>query len=695
MNLLSQGILKKKCQISLVIEDDGLGRSIVEVLKIKGYVNIHLFNSIKAFLDKNITDENQWIIIAIDEKNAAKAISFLRSGISARRQAKVSFLAGLENLHWVAKGFKIGLVNYFPIENATFSKENFLNQLNQFFNRIQQIGKEEIDEAFLAASYYRRSLVYLKDWKSLIELELDLCHHFSLRPETLVHLAEAYFQAGMGHQARITIQKISQFQNPKLATHLARLEARYPCYIGPTTADKLNINYVVVIESDDSEFRKIQDALAGIGVDRYSRFSNYLEAWNEMENGEVPDALICQWVNNSRRFGVEKFIQLLRYQSGYRIPIILLTSSLTAADHQLMADVRILHTVSKPIRQHNFLMTLVYALEQHRRPTEPKSLEIKIEQLLVDGDNPYIQFLRKKFLTDKRIDPKRKFYIESFLYYQKHDYESARKLLMRGIRLAPKKSNLNIMENLDKKRLLSSCLLHLGDIDSAIKLLEVIHKASPRNIEYGVDLAMLLYDAGEKESSHDVINTLEFVDPNHPRIISYKTQIAVYEGMSDQAIELMKTSANIVDTIAAINSQAVKKIKEGSYELGFRIYKVLINAIPDQATEYKGTVYFNLGLAYLKRDMVGEAEGAIRLASTFVGSKVSKKASLMLKKMQLMQSQGKPLSSMFQESEEQVKEMKEYHFFLFGVLDQVQHRSKSILYDESKLKGKSRSDQAS
>ncbi|SMF36495.1 tetratricopeptide repeat protein [Pseudobacteriovorax antillogorgiicola] len=677
-----QNLVNRSCRITVISDQDQIRKTLLKNLRLKGYKNVMVQGSLGEFISQKGWEKTQWLITPPERGKQIDILRVLKKIINSRAQTRVSVLLYNKDVKILESAFRNGLLSWFGAEDILVSDESFRIQLDRFLLRANHCLQSDLKEALLTAIYFRKALTIQKSWESLINLELDLCHRFSNKPETLVKLAEAYLLAGEFHQGRIILDKVKQINSPDTYEGIERLTKNYPqaTQTNPSTAAKNHIDSAFVIEADDTEYSKILEGFAGIGLTKFFRFPNFQEAWNALQHGPRPDIIITEWTRKSKDLNSEQFLQRVRGKFGTRIPFLLLISSVPARDYQLITDMRVLQLIKKPVRQHNFLMALTYVIEQHRNPTEPKTQEIKIEQLLRDGDNPYIQFLRGKFLSDKTIDPKRKFYIESYYHFQRRDYQKAKDLLMKGIKIPAKETDSHILPNLDKKILLSSCFQHLQDLSSAIKLLEIAHKDSPLNVEVSTRLALLLYQHGEPERAKELLEGVESQDPGHPEFISAKTQIAVFEGHNEHAEELLQNAGNIIDIIAAINSQAVKKIKDQEFDTGFKIYRTLIRSIPESVSEYQGIVYYNLSLAYLKSGMEEEAEKTLKAAMGYRGSKTSKKAAILLKKLEQAQKQGKDIKRLFQDDdhrdESDIDETDSFTIGLHGILNQIPARSR-------------------
>lgn len=677
-----QNLVNRSCRITVITDQEQIRKTLTKNLKLKGYKNVTIQSSLAEFVAQKDWDKTQWLITPPERGKQIDLLRVLKRIVNARVQTRVSVLLYNKDVKVLESAFRNGLLSWFGAEDILVTDESFRIQLDRFLMRVNHCLKSDLKEALLTAIYFRKALTIQKAWESLINLELDMCHRFSNKPETLVKLAEAYFLAGEFHQGRIILDKVRQINSPDTFDGIERLTKNHPqaTQTNPSTAAKNHIESAFIIESDDTEYSKILEGFAGIGLTHFHRFQNFREAWSALQRGPRPDLIITEWTRKSKDLNSDQFLQRVRGRFGTRVPFLLLISSVPARDYQLITDMRVLQLIKKPIRQHNFLMALTYAIEQHRNPTEPKTQEIKIEQLLRDGDNPYIQFLRAKFLSDKSIDPKRKFYIESYYHYQKRDYEKAKDLLMKGIKIPTKESDSHVMPNLDKKILLSSCFQHLHDLASAIKLLEIAHKDSPLNIEVSTRLSLLLYQHGETARAKEILESVESQDSGHPEFVSAKTQIAVFEGKSEHAEELLQNASNLVDIIAAINSQAVRKIKDQEFDTGFKIYRTLIRAIPDSVSEYQGVVYYNLSLAYLKSGMDEQAEKTLQAAMGYKGSKTSKKAAILLKKVEQARKNGKDIQRIFQDEDDRdesdIDAAESFTIGLHGILNQIPARSR-------------------
>ena len=248
----------------------------------------------------------------------------------------------------------------------------------------------------------------------MIRLENYMANYFPQQVSTLIMLAEAMFKSEDFCHGKVILDQVHQINSPRFNIIAEKIQEKYPDAISdnPTFSDKYNINSISVIESDDSEWNRVQSCLISFGIPNIRRFKNYEDAWKAFVEKFEDDIVIFEWSTRQQGLTCEQFVKRFRAQISRSIPLIIMVSTIPDKDYQMISDMRIIEVVKRPIREENFLMMLNYTIEQLRHPTEPKILEWKIRQLLSIGDSPYIQHLKSVFIKDRNIDPKRKFYLK-------------------------------------------------------------------------------------------------------------------------------------------------------------------------------------------------------------------------------------------------------------------------------------------
>ncbi len=641
-------IHNRNCLIGIVSENHDEIRTITDCLRQLDYKHFKNFSNLDNFLAESNWTDYKWVISDSSPSSKVDIVKFLKIIVQQKLSLRLSLLTELKKIKFVSKCYHLGILNHIN------SNGDIPRQISIFLEKCNQYANNTYREAGLAAFYYRKILEKNEAWAELIDLECKMSNMFPQQISTLILLAEAYLKSNNYSQARIILDQIRQIGNLKFVKIVEQVIEKYPqaTIINPIFIEKYNISKISVIEADDSEFYRIENCLLSLSVPEINRFRNYEEAWQSYIKGARDDILIFEWSNKTKGLTSEQFVQRFRAQISRTTPLVILVSTIHERDQQMISDMRIIEIIKKPIREKNFLMVLSFCIEQLRHPIEPRFLEWKIEQMLTYGDSPYIQYLKKIFINNKNVDPKRKYYIESYYQYRNSNYKKAKSLLMKGIKFKNLESQGKLKPNIDKKILLAKCFDHLEDKVSAIKLIEISRKASPRNIELLCYQSLLYWEIEKNDLSIEVLEYASSLDKGNPHVITLRTLYSIFSGDLKQTEDLFKHIPNIQDIIATINSQAVKKIKAKDYSLGIKIYDSLIKSIPDSYVDYKGIILYNKALALLKNNNVEDSIDSLSQAIDYKEAKTYKRAVFLLKKLKQSTASNSKISNLFSQNEE-------------------------------------------
>ena len=630
-------IFYREATIAVISPYSHIRIPILKSLKHHGFNKITVYKSIDEFR-RNEKHNARWIITHLFPDAPLNSLSYMKSyyDLSEHHTARFSLILNREEEQAIPEAFDLGCLSWYSQETIEETKE-FDTPLEDTLDRIKGILEHKQNEAYLAASYLRAYLIEEKIWPELIQLEKSLCKLFPRDGLNFIRLADAYFVSGDYKQGRVTYDQIQQMHAVALESELESLRKRYPKALlsSDKYASKYNIDQVIVIESDQAELATLRQGLEKLGISSPKEFDSYKSAWDYLKSNQEPDLLICEWTK--RKIDIEggQFLQRLRSHGFINVPVVILASHLAPNDSQLINDMHCIQIISKPLREHDLLMSLAYAIQQFRAPTERKTAEYKIEQALKSNNLAYASFLRNRFIKDKNVAAPRKYYVEALFQFHNNHLEKARNLLIKGIKLNADASHAkDIKPNIDKTILLAKCLFRLGDKQLAIQMMERARERSPYNIGILVDLVQMNYEAGNIDQASQTMEKAEAIDAGNSQVIDASAMMALYTGEIQKAQKLLKTTENLTDIISSMNNEAVSLIKRGDFDKGIELYKSAIKSLAEDHVDIRGVVYYNLALAYLRKDMSEPGILYLKNASGCDGSRVQRKAESLLQRCQ-------------------------------------------------------------
>ena len=635
-------IADPSCFVRIIDPIKDRAKQIQDILASKGYSRVTLNDDIASFEDDVSKKEVNWLICHHHEDNHEEFSHMLKRIHHQRCKTRVLALCHKSNPS-MYRLYELGIIGHI-LRNTKIQE-----QFDHFLKKCKQYATTNLLEIGLSAFYLRKIFEELEDWQKLIDLERRLSKIYSKQISTHIVLAEAYCKAGDTDNARLITAQLKQINSPKYAASIEKLTKKFPQLNTPGTnfPDIFNIDKVLVIEADDSEFVRIESSLNAISIPEVVRYTDFETAWTALSRGLKPNIVIFEWSNKTKGLTCDQFIQRYRINISRTTPLIALDSNIPDRDNQIIHDMRTTAISRKPVREENFVMAVTYAVEQYYQPTEAQSIERRIEQLLIEGDSAYVQFLKHKFINDPNVDKKRKFYIEGFYQYCLKEYKKAKKFLTKGLTLPNK--NANYIQNIDKKNILAHCFDRLGDKVAAIKLLSLTIRISPKNIELHCFQSSLLYEVGEKKSAIKSLENALALDSKNPMVIGLKAKISILEKGEESLQNLLSQSPNSLRIIERLNIHANRYQIKGEFDISLKIYEWLIQFIPDKLEDTLGIIYYNQALALIRCNRFNRAMGALYSASEYEATPTAKKAKLLRIKIEKIHESNQPIDHIFEE----------------------------------------------
>ncbi len=622
--------------------------AMIKTLHKLGYKHIFICKSIRDLNEKLRQTRIDWIISTLLEEQPIKMPMYLYGLYDDQfhDKTRVSYLLSEKQQPQLPKAFSHGLISWFDIkrmEDPKYIQQDF----EEFFGMLKDAQDRKRHEAFVAGEYLRRYLKKFMIWGELIAMEKALCDNFPLQSENLVTLAEAHFLAGEYNRGRLIIKQAQQMAVESLDAQIDALLKQFPKALlekQGSVAERFDIKNAVIIERDEREVQILRLALKRIGVNEIMVHPTYNDAWSVLKDQREPDLMLTEWSTRKGDLSTAQFLQRVRGHGFLKLPVIVMINQLRPQEAQLLNDVHTIQLLQKPLREDHSVMSIAFAIQQAKVPTERKPIEQQILNSLQSGDRADAYYLRKMYHADAAIPPSRKFYIEAVFNYHHHNYTKARNFLIKGIKLgATEKEKDEIKPNLDKTILLAKCLFRLGDKSIAIQMLEKSKQRSPYNIAILMALMEMNYDAGNVNQANAAIEEAEKIDAGNAQVIQAGAKLSLLTGRVDQASQFMSHMENLSEIITRMNNQAVSFIQNGDFQKGIELYLSAIKSLPAKEKDFLGVVYYNLALAFLRNEEMEPGLENLQKSASFPESRVHKKASLLSKKIAESQAAGKKI----------------------------------------------------
>jgi tetratricopeptide (TPR) repeat protein len=678
---LHDKIVNKSVHIALINPYHESRITMIKVFHKLGYKHIMICKSVRDLNERMRKTRVDWIISTLLEEQPIKMPIYLHGLYDDHMHDKVrvSYLLTEKQQPQLPAAFADGLLSWFDLsrmEDPRLLQED----LDEFFQLLKDAHERSLHEAFVAAEYFRRYLKKHMIWGDLITMEKALCNNFPLKSENLLALAEAHFLAGEYNRGRLLVQQAQQLAAESLDEAIDALLKKFPKALlekQGSVAERFDVRNAVIIERDEREVQILRQALKRIGVPTVTEFPSFNEAWETLRNQAEPSLMITEWSSRKGDLSTAQFLQRIRGHGFLKIPVVVMINKLRPQEAQLLNDVHAIQMMQKPLREEHAVMSVAFAIQQSKVPTERKPVEQQIVNCLQTGDRADAYYLRKMYHADTNIPPSRKYYIEAVFNYHHHNYTKARNYLIKGIKLSTtEKDKDEVKPNLDKTVLLAKCLFRLGDKSVAIQMLERARERSPYNIAILMALMEMNYDVGNVTQASANIEEAEKIDAGNAQVIQAGAKLSLLTGKTEQAAQFLAHMDNLTEIITRMNNQAVSFIQSGDFQKGIELYMSAIKSLPPKERDFLGVVYYNLALAFLRNEEIDPGLEHLQTSAGFTESRVYRRAVNLSRRIEESKAAGKKLkfSKMVTGSDADRESYK-----LLGLMDDlVAHRHLSV-----------------
>lgn len=622
---LSMDWLKDRTGKIVIIEPSGSTRTMMtEVVRGLGFGDVSGVSSVKDAVGLMEVDEVDWILAAVIPDQPENGLSLLKL-VCQRPELKnvrLSLVIDESEEDLLPDAFELGLLSFHPRRST---KDSFVEELNNF----NQLAEEaNWDSTILAAGFLRKHLMATERYDELVEFERRLIKQYPGDTEILFNLVPPLARLEMKDQAKSTLRQILLI-SPESEERVEQIAADY--LNGETLRTResegvnaLGLNHVVIVDSDDSARKAFDDLMKEIGVENIHLFDNGLEAFDHINSAEAIDMIFMEW--RIPKLTGPLLIQRILASKASSAPIIICSSLVEVEDQPFIREMGVSHLLEKPIDRTKVMKTILWTVQQQLVPTDQFMLEKKIRQALKDRDENNLREFHSKFMSNEEISIGSKDLIEAEISFSKAKYEEARDRALSSIR--------NNGDSLFILNLLGKILMNLQEFESALKCFEKAQMMAPHNLERLCKIAEVQSELGEEEKAEEALNLAEKADEGSQVLAETKAKVAINQGDMDTAKEIMSQLDAMENVVSYLNNQAVALAKCDMLEKSIEQYEKAILAIPDDKPEIKAIVYYNTALAHLRGSDCEGAQKALQDAVKITGSRVEKKAKILLKKVE-------------------------------------------------------------
>lgn len=609
--------------------------SLIKALHRLGFVHIEICRGIQDLHERLRFTRVDLAFIAVDGDNSESVLRLLRDFYSRENQrSRFSLIVRDQEAALLSEAFQNGILH--ATDLALSMDTNALEgELKAFLATSHECYLKGRHEAYIAARSLRLHFLSTSNWQELIRLEKGMVEAFPNDLHNVFRLVEAHFAAGEYPQGRELLAELQQADPNFPKDKLDDLWKRFPEAESETAArpgSRLGLKHVVVIERDLAERNVLEHSLKRLGVEGVVVFGSYSDAWQVLKKGAPVELLLADWVEHQEDLTPAQFFQRLRaHEELAFLPLCLLGSRLRKDDAQLIADLNVLQVLTKPLREDQTAFAIAYAVEQYRRPSERRSIELKIMQALHEGHKAFAYHLRKVYLGQPTIEVARKYYVEAIFLYHHKNFTKAKNHLVKGLELAAKASDLRgVRINVDKMFLLAQCMIQLNNRTAALHVLEKAAGLSPLNIRILLAIAELHHELGQYREAEVAFRKAEKIDPENIQVLMTAMRLTLSSSLQDRA----KKAEVLDETVSLLNNQAVMMMQREQGQKAIEHYLSALDIMKGETSAHQGTLRYNLALAYLRQGQRNEALHNLAIASRVPESKIHGRARSLMQRLQ-------------------------------------------------------------
>lgn len=613
---MASSFSEKNSRIVIVDSSTPVRQMMTEVLRSLSYPTVEGKASIADIIEYLEIEPVGWIIAPLMPDQDVNALHLLKiiSQIPHLKGTRVSFLLEEDERYVLPEAFELGLLSW---HSKPFTKESLKEALNDLEVRLRA---SDWNETLVAAGYLRAELSAQKKVAALLQLEKSLVDNYPGNTVCMLDLARAQHANGMSAPARATLGQVKLLAPDQSSAvdevALALFETSDLSSSENTGINALGLRNVVIVDSDETVTREIENILKHVGVETIKCFQDGVEAWEYLNQAEEPDLIIQEW--RLPKLTGPYFVQKIRHKGFTSVPIMLVSSLLKPADMPLLREMGIAQIINKPLAKEEFMSGLVWTIQQDRSPSEQQTLEAKIRSLLSRRKINEALALKKRFFASDQVVASRRHLIEAEFAFVDKDYKKARDNAIEAMKSSG--------DSIIALNLLGKTFMQLGEFESALKCFQKAQNLSPRNVERLCTIAEVHTELGNKNEATDAMKTAEELDAGSDQVNEAKVKIALAKGDTATATRAMSELDSLSPLLGYMNNKAVALARCGQTEEAILLYENTCTSIPPDKPDLISIVKYNLALALVRADDLEKAGQVLDEVKALKKSRIHHKA---------------------------------------------------------------------
>lgn len=229
-------------------------------------------------------------------------------------------------------------------------------------------------------------------------------------------------------------------------------------------------------------------------------------------------------------------------------------------------------------------------VEEARHLSPLRQVLITVEKKRAVGDmSAAVKVLEQ--VLEKASDNTRLMLELAECYMETDDWDKAEALLKRAVGENPKSPRA--------MHLMARCYLKRGQIDGAIKALERAQLASPYNIERLDELGRIFLDINRPKDAKGAFDEILDFAPESKTGKLGKGASMLLMGEINEALAMLKDSANNRELAAMFNTAAICAIRQDKHDVAMNLYRTAAGILGNN-NKIMARLLYNMGIGYVK-----------------------------------------------------------------------------------------------
>ena len=585
------GRFKDKSAQILVVNSFAPERSMyMNALKELGFENVHGAADHKMGLGFLESESIDWLICPIqsEEKVNLYHVALLCQKYEHLKDVLITTPLSKEEERAIPCLAEMGVFSWFKhvstLVDVKASLEKTLARIFQCHERLVDVTYGLLDE----------HLKEVREYGSLLGLYKNLMSLFPGDPQILLKLGEAYLLSGEKKLGSLCLQQLALIDK-SLDADVQKLTAEYlggklpSIEVGSTNENPFGLKYALLVGLEYNT-RDTAKALFERMAVPFKVVEDPKEAFEIIKSEGEPSLMLINW--DLPVLPGPMFVQRLKEMQCFSSINLVVGKDFDRSDLALLYEMSISQILAPDIVEDALLESIIWSVQEDRRPLEVQSVFAKGRQAL-DEQDAESAISCQETLSQMRPHPEaEELLLSGEIFLAKNDANNALNAAVSGFKIgADAVLSLNLMGKAFSK---------LGEFEKAFQSFDQAQLLSPLNVQRLTAMAEVKFEMGDEDKSQELLDSAEDLDGGSSLPDASKAKIAIASGDGEGAKPLMKKLGSIKNVVSFLNNKAVALSADGSYEEATKLYQEALDAIPDEHKSYRSIVNFNLGLLFLR-----------------------------------------------------------------------------------------------